>query len=223
MRARITSGELMHPSNGVPWFFDAGADSLEFAYSGDMRRGVPAWERLREPRDLGAWLAERIDRVDRRRGHRPRPRRCAQAAWRTDRALPRRGRGRAALGRRRRHGQPLRGDARHPAGPGRRAAAGGRRSNPGRAGAVDARPRRHRDVRRPRRGTSPSLRRGHLPHGLPRRIAHQQPPLVLDGALRQPGQGAGAPRACGDAPPRRPRERQRIASRSRRSPRSARA
>jgi predicted RNA-binding Zn ribbon-like protein len=55
---------MMHPSNGVPWFFDAGSDSLEFAYSGDLGRGVPAWERLREPRDLGKWLATRLDRVD---------------------------------------------------------------------------------------------------------------------------------------------------------------
>jgi len=62
--ARFTSGELMHPSDGVPWFFDAGSDSLEFAYSGDMRRGVPTPERLHEPRDLGTWLAARIDRVD---------------------------------------------------------------------------------------------------------------------------------------------------------------
>lgn len=54
----------MSPSNGVPWFFDAGSDSLEFAYSGDMRRGVDAWERLREPHDLGTWLATRIERVD---------------------------------------------------------------------------------------------------------------------------------------------------------------
>lgn len=62
--ARFTSGEMMYPSNGVPWFFDAGSDSLEFAYSGDMRRGVAEWERLREPRDLGTWLAARLDRVD---------------------------------------------------------------------------------------------------------------------------------------------------------------
>jgi predicted RNA-binding Zn ribbon-like protein len=61
--ARFTSGEVMHPANGVPWFFDAGSDSLEFAYSGDLGRGVPQWERLREPRDLGAWLAARLDRV----------------------------------------------------------------------------------------------------------------------------------------------------------------
>ncbi|MEO5921918.1 MAG: ABATE domain-containing protein, partial [Pseudolysinimonas sp.] len=61
---RFTTGEMMYPSNGVPWFFDAGSDSLEFAYSGDMRRGVPQWERLQEPHDLGTWLATRLDRVD---------------------------------------------------------------------------------------------------------------------------------------------------------------
>ncbi len=64
MSARFTSGQTMHPADGVPWFFDAGSDSLEFAYSGDLRRGVPEWERLHLPRDLGAWLSERIDRVD---------------------------------------------------------------------------------------------------------------------------------------------------------------
>ena len=32
---RFTSGETMAPADGVPWFFDAGSDSLEFAYSGD--------------------------------------------------------------------------------------------------------------------------------------------------------------------------------------------
>jgi predicted RNA-binding Zn ribbon-like protein len=63
-KARFTSGEMMYPSNGVPWFFDAGSDSLEFVYSGDMRRGVPEWERLHEPHDLGTWLATRLDRVD---------------------------------------------------------------------------------------------------------------------------------------------------------------
>jgi predicted RNA-binding Zn ribbon-like protein len=63
-KARFTSGEMMFPSNGVPWFFDAGSDSLEFAYSGDMRRGVAEWERLRDPHDLGTWLATRLDRVD---------------------------------------------------------------------------------------------------------------------------------------------------------------
>ena len=40
-----------------------------------------------------------------------------------------------------------------------------------------------------------------LPHGLPRRIPHEQSPLVLDGALRQPRQGARPPRARRHAPP----------------------
>jgi predicted RNA-binding Zn ribbon-like protein len=62
--ARFTQGEWMRPGNGVPWFFDAGSDSLEFAYSGDLGRGVPQWERLHTAGDLGDWLAERIDRVD---------------------------------------------------------------------------------------------------------------------------------------------------------------
>jgi predicted RNA-binding Zn ribbon-like protein len=61
---RFTNGELMHPGNGVPWFFDAGSDSLEFAYSGDLGRGVADWERLHTPADLGRWLAERLERVD---------------------------------------------------------------------------------------------------------------------------------------------------------------
>jgi predicted RNA-binding Zn ribbon-like protein len=54
---------MLTPSNGVPWFFDAGSDSLEFAYSGDMRR-EDLGERLTAPADLGRWLADRIDRVD---------------------------------------------------------------------------------------------------------------------------------------------------------------
>lgn len=60
---RFTSGETMTPADGVPWFFDAGSDSLEFAYSGDMRRD-DLGERLSSPADLGRWLAERIERVD---------------------------------------------------------------------------------------------------------------------------------------------------------------
>lgn len=59
---RFTRGETMHPDDGVPWFFDAGSDSLEFAYSGDMGRGDA--ERLRTPRDLGRWLADRVARID---------------------------------------------------------------------------------------------------------------------------------------------------------------
>lgn len=63
-RQRFTHGELMRPDNGVPWFFDAGSDSLEFAHSGDMHRGVEERELLHTPADLGAWLSVRIERVD---------------------------------------------------------------------------------------------------------------------------------------------------------------
>jgi predicted RNA-binding Zn ribbon-like protein len=59
---RFTRGETLHPADGVPWFFDAGSDSLEFAYSGELPGGGP--ERLRAARDLGDWLAERLDRID---------------------------------------------------------------------------------------------------------------------------------------------------------------
>ncbi len=54
----------MRPSGSAAWFFDAGAESLDFAYTGDMGRGVPGWEQLRAPDDLGRWVAERFDRVD---------------------------------------------------------------------------------------------------------------------------------------------------------------
>jgi predicted RNA-binding Zn ribbon-like protein len=53
----------MTPAEGVPWFFDAGSDSLEFAYSGDLRR-EDLGERLETPADLCRWLADRVDRVD---------------------------------------------------------------------------------------------------------------------------------------------------------------
>ncbi|MCS0498612.1 CGNR zinc finger domain-containing protein [Protaetiibacter mangrovi] len=56
----MSTGQWMHPADGPAWFFDAGAESLDFAYTGDMGRGVPAWERLHSPHDLGAWLAEHV-------------------------------------------------------------------------------------------------------------------------------------------------------------------
>jgi len=56
----MRTGQWMQPSRGTAWFFDAGAESLDFAYTGDMGRGVPAWERMHVPADLGTWLAERV-------------------------------------------------------------------------------------------------------------------------------------------------------------------
>ncbi|WBU37632.1 CGNR zinc finger domain-containing protein [Homoserinibacter sp. YIM 151385] len=56
-------GQWIISGDGRRWRFDAGAPSLDFAYTGDRGLGVDAWERLREPRDLGAWLAEREPRL----------------------------------------------------------------------------------------------------------------------------------------------------------------
>lgn len=60
----MSTGQWMRPTGSAPWFFDAGAESLDFAYTGDMGRDVPEWEQLRSPDDLGRWVAERFDRVD---------------------------------------------------------------------------------------------------------------------------------------------------------------
>lgn len=48
----MSTGQFMTPEDGPRWFFDAGAESLDFVYA--------------EPttaRALGTWLAERFDRV----------------------------------------------------------------------------------------------------------------------------------------------------------------
>jgi len=45
----------MTPSEGAAWFFDAGAESLDFAYTGAL-----ADERLHSPEDLAGWLAEHL-------------------------------------------------------------------------------------------------------------------------------------------------------------------
>lgn len=60
---RLTSGELLHPVTGAPWFFDAGSDSLEFAYTGGLMRD-DLGERLTSASALRDWLSERVDRVD---------------------------------------------------------------------------------------------------------------------------------------------------------------
>ena len=57
VRTRFTSGETIEPAGAAPWFFDSGADSLEFAYTGGLLRDDLS-ERLHAPGDLGAWLAE---------------------------------------------------------------------------------------------------------------------------------------------------------------------
>jgi predicted RNA-binding Zn ribbon-like protein len=59
----MSTGQWMQPSHGTPWFFDAGAESLDFAYTGDMGRGVPELEMMHAPRDLGDWLDEHVGHI----------------------------------------------------------------------------------------------------------------------------------------------------------------
>jgi predicted RNA-binding Zn ribbon-like protein len=63
MRTSSSPGQTITSSDGQVWHFDAGADSLDFAYTGDWGLGVAAWEQLHEAADLGAWIAARYDRV----------------------------------------------------------------------------------------------------------------------------------------------------------------
>jgi len=51
----MSTGQWMTPSEGAAWFFDAGAESLDFAYTGAL-----ADERLHSPEDLAGWLAEHL-------------------------------------------------------------------------------------------------------------------------------------------------------------------
>lgn len=59
-----SSGHWMVGSDGVGWFFDSGALCLDFGYTGDFGYGVDAWEQLRRPADLAAWLGERFAASD---------------------------------------------------------------------------------------------------------------------------------------------------------------
>ena len=167
----------MTPSEGAAWFFDAGAESLDFAYTGAL-----ADERLHSPEDLAGWLAEHLAHPAPEVGERD----LADALILRE-AL-------ARLHLAAADHTPFAPDdidtlnlfAATPDIP--PALAGGRRQ----AGAGRI---RGREPRRARRGPHPPLRRRRLPAGVPRRVAHQQPPLVLDATLRQPRQGARASRA----------------------------
>jgi predicted RNA-binding Zn ribbon-like protein len=61
---RVSTGQWMRPPGGTAWFFDAGSESLDFAYTGGLAGDAGSGEQLRTPHDLGAWLAERVDRLD---------------------------------------------------------------------------------------------------------------------------------------------------------------
>jgi predicted RNA-binding Zn ribbon-like protein len=47
------------------WFFESGALSLDFGYTGDYGYGVAEWEHLHEPGDLTAWLTGRFGELTR--------------------------------------------------------------------------------------------------------------------------------------------------------------
>jgi predicted RNA-binding Zn ribbon-like protein len=62
------TGQWFVALDGHPWWFDSGSTALDFAYTGAMGVGSTwysdAWEDLRAPADLGAWLASRYPSVD---------------------------------------------------------------------------------------------------------------------------------------------------------------
>ena len=58
----MATGQWLVPDDGVRWWFDSGALSLDFAHTG--REGRPrAREQLLTPTDLSAWLGDRFDRL----------------------------------------------------------------------------------------------------------------------------------------------------------------
>lgn len=56
----MATGQWLVDSVGTRWFFDSGALSLDFGYTGDYGYNVPAWEQLHSPEDLAEWLIERF-------------------------------------------------------------------------------------------------------------------------------------------------------------------
>ena len=57
----MANGQWFLSSEGTRWFFDSGALSLDFAYTGSMGDNS-AWEKLHSAADLGDWLGERFER-----------------------------------------------------------------------------------------------------------------------------------------------------------------
>jgi len=58
----MATGQWLVPNDGVRWWYDSGALSLDFAHTGVLD-GPPAWEQLHSPNDLSTWLGERFDRL----------------------------------------------------------------------------------------------------------------------------------------------------------------
>lgn len=53
-------GQWITSPDGVRWFLDSGSLALDLGYTGDFGYGVPEWEHLHTPADLGAWLTDRF-------------------------------------------------------------------------------------------------------------------------------------------------------------------
>ncbi|MGV8886042.1 MAG: CGNR zinc finger domain-containing protein [Microbacteriaceae bacterium] len=58
------TGQWFEARDDRRWWFDSGAQALDFAYTGGMGDGRPEWERLRTASDLGSWLEGRFDEAD---------------------------------------------------------------------------------------------------------------------------------------------------------------
>lgn len=58
----MATGQWLVPNDGIRWWYDSGAVSLDFAHSG-VKDGPPAWEQLHSPGDLSTWLGDRFDRL----------------------------------------------------------------------------------------------------------------------------------------------------------------
>ena len=59
MQSSKTTGQWFRSGDGHQWWFDSGALSLDFAYSGAMGDN-PEWEDLNSPDDLSSWLEGRF-------------------------------------------------------------------------------------------------------------------------------------------------------------------
>lgn len=59
MQSSKTTGQWFRSGDGHQWWFDSGALSLDFAYSGAMGDN-PAWEDLHSAGDLAEWLEGRF-------------------------------------------------------------------------------------------------------------------------------------------------------------------
>lgn len=56
----VPTGQWFVDSKGTRWFFDSGALSLDFGYTGDYGYNISAWKQLHSVDDLAGWLTGRF-------------------------------------------------------------------------------------------------------------------------------------------------------------------